>query len=114
MFGCAKGDGLFQSKCGLYIREHDGRGAIRYERTVGTFKRTCHEGILFTLCPAEIVTQVLAHLSVGIADAVLVILGSDRGQRVRLIAPFLEISPGDLAENSCKANVDIRLLAKIR
>jgi hypothetical protein len=41
------------------------------------------------------------------------VLGSDLRQRIRLVAPALEIAPRDLAENSGKAALDIGFLANI-
>ena len=70
-------------------------------------------GILLADVAAELEAEILAQLRVGIADAVLVVLRRDHGQRVGLVAPALEIEPGDLAENSGKAALDVGLLAHI-
>jgi hypothetical protein len=64
--------------------------------------------------PAEIIAEVFADLRIGIADAILVVLGGNTRKRIRLIAPALEIKSGDLAENAGKAAVDIGFLAHIR
>ncbi len=42
------------------------------------------------------------------------VLGRDHGKRVGLIAVLLEIQPGNLAENSGKATLDIGLVAHVR
>ena len=60
------------------------------------------------------IAEILAHLRVRIADAVLVVLGRDHGERVRLVAVFLEIESGDLAENAGKAALDLGLVAAHR
>ena len=71
------------------------------------------ERILVAGVAAEVIAEVLAHLRVGIADAVLVVLGRDQGQRVGLVAPALEIERGDLAENAGEAALDVGLLAHV-
>ncbi len=78
------------------------------------FKRAGDEGILLAFGAAELVAQVLAHLRVRIADAVLVVLRRNHGQRVGLVAVFLEIKRGDLAEDTGKAAVDLGFVAHIR
>jgi hypothetical protein len=42
-----------------------------------------------------------------------VILGGDHRQRIGLVAVFLKIAPGDLAEDPGKAAIDFRFLAHV-
>src|SRR5262249_39121014 len=69
--------------------------------------------ILVALAPAKVVAEILADLRIGIADAVLVILRRNQGQRIGLVAVFLEIRIGDLAEDAGKAAFDVGLLAHV-
>ena len=105
---------MFELERGLDVGKHHRGGAIRHQRAIGALERAGDERIFLALGAAEIVAEILAHLRVRIADAVLVVLGRDHRQRVGLVAPFLEIEPGDLAENPGKAAVDLGLLAHIR
>src|SRR5690606_15378236 len=57
--------------------------------------------------------EILAHLRVGIVDAVLVVLRSDVGERVRLVAMALEIAGGDLAEYAGKSCRGVAIFRKI-
>src|SRR6185437_12575270 len=83
------------------------------QRTIGPLQRPRHEGVLLAFGTAKVVTEILAHLRVRITDAVFVIFGGNHGQRIGLIAPFLEIEPGDLAKYSGKAAVYIGLLPHV-
>ena len=62
---------------------------------------------------AELEAEILAQLRIGIADAVLVVLRRDHGERVGLVAPALEIKSRDLAENPGEAALDVGLLAHV-
>src|SRR6185437_4198127 len=113
VFGGTKRNGFFQPERGLDIGKDYRSGAVRYQRTIGPLERTGNERILFAFGTAEFVAEVLAHLRVGIADTVFMVFGRDHGQRIGLIAPFLEIESGDLAEYSSKAPIDISFLTHI-
>ena len=77
------------------------------------FKRTGDEGVLLAFGAAEVVAEVLAHLRVRVADAVLVVLRRDHRERVGLVAIFLEIEPGDLAEYPGEAAVDLGFVTDV-
>src|SRR6516164_4242678 len=88
-------------------------GAVGYERAIGALQRARHKGIFLALLAAEIEAQVLAHLRIGIGNAVLVVLGGNQRQRIGLIAVFLEIEAGDLAENAGEAARNVSFLTYI-
>src|SRR5438552_2767434 len=90
--------------CPLDLRQPDGD-----DRAVGALERACAEGILLAFAAAELVAEVAPHLRVGIADAVLVVLGRDARERVRLVAMALEIKRGDLSKDAGKAALDVGL-----
>ena len=113
MLGGAEGDRLAELERGLDVGEHDRGGAVRHQRAIGALERAGDERIFLALGAAEIVAEILAHLRVRIADAVLVVLGGDHGQRIGLVAPFLEIEAGDLAEDAGEAAVDLGFLAHV-
>ncbi len=113
MLGGAKRHRLVQPERGVDIGEHNRGGAVRHQRAIGTLQRAGNKRILLTLDAAEIVAEILAHLGVRVTDAVLVVLGGDHGQRIGLVAVFLEIQTGDLAENAGKAAIDLGFLAHI-
>ena len=98
---------------GLDIGQHQRRGAVGDQRAVGALQRAGDERVLLAFGAAELVAEILAHLRIGIGDAVLVVLGGDAGQRIGLVALALEIEPGDLAEYAGEAAVDVGLLAQI-
>ena len=60
------------------------------------------------------IAEILAHLRIGIVDAVLVVLGGDHRQRVRLVAIALEIGLRDLAEDAGKTGRRVAVLAADR
>src|SRR6202034_4652832 len=82
-------------------------------RAIGALERTGDARVLVALGAAEIVAEIFSDLRIGIADAVLVVLGGDARQRVGLVAPALEIEAGDLAENAGEAAVDVGLSAHV-
>src|SRR5262245_3778607 len=94
----AKRYSLVEPARGLDIGQHQRGSAIGHQRTVGALERTGNKGILLADVAAELETQILAHLRVGIANTVLVVLGGDHRQRVGLVTPALEIATRDLAE----------------
>ena len=113
MLGGAERDRLFQPERRFHVGKDERGGAIGHQRTVGALEWTGDEGVLLALGAAEVIAEILAHLRVRIADAVLVVLGGDHRQRVGLVAPFLEIESGDLAENAGKAAIDVGLLTHV-
>ena len=113
VLGGAERHRLAEPERGVDIRQHDRGGAVGDQRAVGALERTGDARVLLALGAAELVAEVLAHLRVGIADAVLVVLGGDARERVRLVAVLLEIEPGDLAEDAGEAAVDVGLLAHV-
>ena len=62
---------------------------------------------------AEVEAEILAHLRVGVGDAVLVVLRRDQGERVGLVAVALEVRGGDLAEHAREAARRLAVLGKI-
>src|SRR5262249_57085349 len=72
-----------------------------------------HKWVLVALASAEIVAQVLAHLRERIANTVLVVLGSDAGERIGLIAVFLKIERRDATEDAGKPAFDVGLIMHI-
>src|SRR5260221_27459 len=113
VLGCAEGDRLAELERGCDVRQDHGGGAVGNERAVRALERTRHARVLFALGAAELVAEVLANLGIGIAHAVLVVLGGDARQRVRLIAPTLEIARRDLAENTRRTAVAIGYFAHV-
>ncbi len=92
---------------GFDIGEHKRGGAVGNERAISALERPGNERIFVALGAAEIIAEILAELRVRIANTVFVVLGGDAGERIRLIAPALEIQCGDLAEDAGEAAVDI-------
>ena len=82
MLGRAERHRLAELERRADIRQHDRGGAVGDERAVGALERPGDARILLALGAAELVAQVLANLGVRIADAVLVILGGDAGERI--------------------------------
>ena len=107
-------DGLAHRLRGLGVRQHQRRGAVRHQRTVGALQGSRHERILLAFGAAEFVAEILAHLRIGIGDAVLVVLGGDHRQRIGLVAVFLEIGLRDLAEHAGKTAGGVAILRQIR
>src|SRR5262249_23704118 len=112
--GRAEGDALAGLERGFNVGRGDGGGAVGDERAVRALERTRHARILLALGAAELVAEVFANLSKWITHAVLVILGGDTRKRVRLVAPALEVTRGDLPKNTGEAAVDIGFFAHIR
>src|ERR1700730_8035056 len=112
--GGTEDHGFFHRQRGFDIGEHQCRRAVGDRRAIGALQGTGHIRIFFTFAAAEIESEVLAQLRIGIRDSVLVILGGDHGERVRLVAVFLKIQRRDPAENSREAARDVGLLAHIR
>ena len=113
MRGGAEHDRLAERARGLLVGEHERGGAVGDERAVGALERAGDERVLLALAAAEIEAEVLAHLRIGIGDAVLVVLGGDARERVRLVAPALEIERRDAPENAREAALDVGLLAHV-
>ncbi len=113
MFGGAEYDRLLHLQGSLDIGEHQRRGPVGHQRAIGALERSGDARVLLALFAAKLVTEILADLRVGIIHAVLVVLGGDARERVRLVAPALEIKAGDLAEDAGEAAVDIGLLAHV-
>ena len=111
MLGGAEHDRLAEPERDIGIGEHERCGAVGNRRAVGALERTGDAGILVAFLAAESVAEVLAQLRVRIADAVLVVLGGDARQRIRLVAPALEIAVGDLGEEAGEAAVNVGFLA---
>ena len=113
MRGGAENDRLAQPQRGPDIGQHDRGRAVGDRRAIGALERTGDARILLALGAAELVAEILADLRIGIGDAVLVVLGRDQRQRIRLVAVFLEIARGDLAEDAGEAALDLGLLAHV-
>ena len=113
VLGGAEHHRLVHFQRGLDIGEHHSGGTVGHERAIGALERPGHIGVFLALGAAELVAEVFSHLRERIADPVLVVLGRDPGQRVGLVAVFLEIGSRDLAEDAGKAALDIGLLADI-
>ncbi|KAF1852476.1 hypothetical protein Lal_00037208 [Lupinus albus] len=88
--------------------DHQGGCTIGNERAVGALERTGHIRILVGDRAAEIETEILAHVGIGIDHAVLVILGRDHRQRIGLVTEAIEVALGDLAEDPGKATRNAR------
>jgi hypothetical protein len=95
------------------ICEHDGRGAVGDQRAIGALERTRDIRVLVAFGAAELVAEILAHLRPGIVDPVLVVLGGDRRQAVGLVAVFLEVAVGDLAEDTGEARRGVAVLRQV-
>ena len=108
-----EGDGALHAQGRLGVGDHDRGRAVGDEGAIGALQRTGHEGVLLALGAAELEAEILAHLRIGIADAVLVVLRGDQGERVRLVAIALEISARDLAEHAGKAARRVAVLRQI-
>src|SRR6185437_7901730 len=113
MRGGADVDRLAHGLRGLGIGQHQRGGAIGDERAVGALQGTGDVGILLALGSAEVEAEVLAHLRIGVGDAVLVILGRDHRQRIGLVAIFLEIALRDLAEHAGEAADGVAVFRQI-
>ena len=113
MLGRAERHRLTELERGADIGEHDRGRAVGDQRAVGALERPGDARVLLALGAAEVVAQVLADLRIRIADAVLVILGGNARQRIRLVAPALEIESRDLAEDAREAAFDVGLFAHI-
>ncbi len=92
---------------------HQRRRPVGDQRTVRALQGAGDKGVLVAFGAAEIEAEILAHLGVGVFDAVLVVLGGDAGERVRLVAVFLEIALRDLAENAGKATRRIAVFRQV-
>ena len=97
-----EGDRLAHAQSRLGVGEDDRRRAVRDEGAVGALQGAGDEGVLLGFVAAELEAEILAHLGIGVADAVLVVLRGDPRQRVGLVAVALEIAAGDLAEDAGK------------
>ena len=113
MLGGTEHDRLVELQRGVDVGENERGGAVGNRRTIGALERPGDARVFVALLAAEFVAEILADLRVRIADAVLVVLGGNAGERIRLIAPALEIKRGDLAENPGKTAVDVGFLADI-
>ena len=80
------------------IGQHHGCRAIGDQGTIGALQGAGHKRVLFRDLAAELVAQILAQLGIGVGDAVLVVLGGDRGERVGLVPVALEVLLGDAGE----------------
>ena len=81
----------------LGVGKDQGGGAVGDQRAVGALERAGDERVLLALGAAELVTKILAHLRIGIGDAVLVVLRGDHRQRVGLVA-----NAGNRPARSCR------------
>ena len=106
-------DGLAHRLRGFGIGQHQRRRAVRHQRAIGALQRPRHERILLAFGAAEFVADILAHLRIGVGDAVLVVLGGDHRQRIGLVAVFLEIGLRDLAEHAGEAAGGLAVLGQI-
>src|SRR5262245_3988995 len=102
MRGRAERDRARQPQRGLDVGQHHRRRAVGDQRTIGALEWTSDKRILVGSVAAELETKILAQLRIRIADAVLMILGGDRGERIGLVTPTLEIEAGDFSENPGK------------
>ncbi len=109
----AKADGAGHAHRGVDVGEDERGGAVGDERAIGALQRPGDEGILLALGAAEGEAEILAHLGVGVVDAVGVVLGGDLRQRVRLVAVTLEIGGGDLAEDAGEARRRVPVLGQV-
>ena len=96
------------------VGEHDRGGAVRNQRAVGTLERSGDVGVLLALAPAKLEAEVLAHLGIGVVDAVLVVLGGNHSECVRLVAVALEIGLRDLAEDAGEAGRRVAIFRQVR
>ena len=106
-------DGLAHRLCGFRVGQDQCRRAVRNQRAIRPFQRPGHKGILFAFGAAEFVAKILAHLRIGIGDAVLVVFCGDHRQRIGLVAVFLEIGLRDLAEHAGKTAGGVAILRQI-
>ena len=97
----------------LPFGDDEGRGAIGDERAIGPLQGSGHERVLVRFLPAEREAEILAHLRVRIADAVLVVLGGDHGERIGLVAVPLEVGGGDLAEDAGETARRVAVLRQV-
>ena len=109
----AEGDGAAHRQRRAGVGEHDRGGAVGNQRAVGALQRAGNERVLLAFLAAEIEAEILAHLRIGIVDAVLVVLGGDGGERIRLVAMALEIALRDLAEHAGETGRRVAILGKI-
>ena len=113
MRGPPERHGLFHRQGRLDIGEDKGGRTVRDERAVRALERAGDEGIAVGFVAAELEAEILAHLREGIAHAVGMVLGGDGRKGIRLVAIFLEIALGDLAEDTGKAAVDVAFLLQV-
>ena len=104
-------DRLAHGERGLDVGEHQRGGAVGHQRAVGALERTRHERVLLALGAAELEAEILAHLRIGIGDAVLVVLGRDHaparrtgrrisGNRASAILPNTPAKPPAMSPSS--------------
>ena len=113
VLGGAEHDRLAEFERGVDIGEHHSGGAVRNRRAIGALERAGDARVLLAFGAAEFVAEILAQLRVRVADAVLVVLGGDLRQRIRLVAPALKIEAGDFSKKTGEAAVDVGFLAHI-
>ena len=109
LHGGLEADRLAHGACGLFVRQHQRRGAIRDQRTIGPLQRRCNVRVFLADGAAEVVAEVLAHLRERVVHAVLVVLRRDRRQGIGLVAVALEICLGDAAEHAGKTGGNVGL-----
>ena len=85
------------------------RRTIRDGGAIGALERAGNEGFFSDSVRQNFVAEILAHLALGVGDAVGVVLGRDHGERVGLVAMALEIASGDLTEHAGKAALDLAI-----
>ena len=95
------------------IGDHHGGSPVGDQGTVGALQGTGDDRIFLRNLAAELVAQILAQLGVRVGDAVLVVLGGNRGERVGLIAMFLEVLLRDPGENAREAALDFTFLLQV-
>src|SRR5207302_7130249 len=95
MRGGTEVNGTRKADRGIGIGEDDGGSTVGDERAVGSAQRAGNQRILIRNGVAELDRQFLAQLSLGIVDAICLVLRRDPGERFRLIAIALKIKRGD-------------------
>ncbi|MFM8342449.1 MAG: sigma factor-like helix-turn-helix DNA-binding protein, partial [Methylomonas sp.] len=81
-----------------------GCGAVRHQRAVGAFQGARHKGIFLGGRATEVKAQIAAHVCIGVAHAVRMVLGRDGGQGIRLVAVAIEVLLRDLTKDAGKAS----------
>ncbi len=114
VLGGAEHDRLLHFQRRIHVSQHQRRRTVGYQRAVGALERSCDARILLAFGAAELIAEILAHLRIRVGDAIFVVLGGDQRERVRLVAPALEIRVGDFAEHAGEAALDAGLLAYVR